>query len=163
MVEFESEPRSNWSEVHTLLTGPLILGCGCRSPGRVWFSRKCLSARSMHKSMISSWANLANWFVNFCAFPECSEGLLRHSFCSENTAQSDTSYYLSFFFFFSFPHLILVAGINVQKNVLHQLGCKFTKATVALSTCPYSFFSLRGLSILCQKNITSFNFIISIG
>lgn len=69
-------------------------------------------------------------------------------------ACSDISYYLSF-------PLILVACI-IEESVLHirVLDCEFTKATIALSTCPNSFFSLRGFNILCQNCIISFNFII---
>lgn len=54
-------------------------------------------------------------------------------------ACSDISYYLSF-------PLILVAFI-IEESVLYILvfDCEFTKATIALSTCLNSFFSLEVL------------------
>lgn len=155
MVELEFEPKSNWPwSPRSFYDVPQLLALVEEDLGESGKFRSAFQLRSMHKMWFPG---NAIWQIDLW-ISVASQGALKDfwdiAFVGEILlgATSPTVY--------RFCHLILEAYINVQENVLHLLDCEFTKATMALSTCPNSFFTFGGLNILCLSSVTHFNFII---
>lgn len=138
MVEPEFEPRSNRLEVHALFTmSPWLLA---------WLQESWESL--VESEMPFSWIHAqkhdfqpSQFSKLICEFL-CIPRVLRRTLETQLLPGKYCFLEWRLLLFIVFPHLILVAGINVQENVLHWLDCEITKATVALCTCPNSCFSL---------------------